>query len=79
MRKPSIPVRPTARTPCADESRHELMVYGAGENFEHRIQDLLRGHAQAVDKSALNPTLGEEAGHLFAAAMHDDRLPIGGN
>ena len=42
-----MPESPTASAPGAIQSGHQLVIDAAGENLQHRVDRLGRGHAQA--------------------------------
>ena len=68
-----MPESPTAQRAGTIQRRHQFVIDAAGEDLEHGVQDFRRGHAQAVDETALDAALGQEAGHLLAAAVdHHD-------
>ncbi len=54
------------------------MVDAAGEDFEHGVDGVGRGNAQAADEAALDAAIGEVAGHLLAAAVDHGDLVAGG-
>jgi len=65
-----MPESPTARAPAAMNAAHQFLIDASGEHLEHRVERFRRGDAQAVHETALDATLGQEAGHLLPAAMH---------
>ena len=69
-----MPVSPTASAPGAVQARHQLVIHAAGENLQHRVHGLRRGHPQAVHEAALDAALRQIARHLLAAAMHHHQL-----
>jgi len=57
------------------EGRDEFRIDAAGEDFQHRIYYFWRRHPQSIHEAAFDATLGEEACHLFSAAVdHSDSV-----
>ena len=67
-----MPLRPTASAPALIQGGHQFVIDAAREDLQHGVEHVRRGDAQAVDEPALDAALGQEAGHLLAAAVHHD-------
>ncbi len=65
---------PHGRRARAIQAGHQFVIHGAGENFEHGVHSLGRGHAQAIHEAALDAALREVARHLLAAAVNHHDL-----
>ena len=66
------------RSGCSEGS-DEFCIHTAGEDFQYRIDDVWRSHAQPVHETAFDAALRKEAGHLLAASVdhHNSIFRIG--
>src|SRR5581483_3158042 len=55
----------------AVEGGDQFVVDAAGEDLQDGVDGLGTGDAEALDELAFDAALGEVAGHLLAAAVHD--------